>query len=111
MSRCALSNSNRVSATQQRGFTLVEVVIAIALFALIALVGWQLVDQLQTTQVRGEAASQKQSELVAFHSSLMSDLQLLAPRTQGSLINAEEASLSFLTRLASPPKPNSFVTF
>ena len=107
MSRCTLFSSNHAGFNQQRGFTLVEVVIAIALFALIALVGWQLVDQLQTTQIRGEAASQKQSELVAFHSSLMSDLQLLAPRVQGALINAEEGSLSFLFRLASPPKLNS----
>ena len=64
---------------KQHGFTLIEVLVAIAIFAVLSAAGWQVFDQLIKNRERNQQHSQQLMLLQTAYSQLLRDIHQIAP--------------------------------
>ncbi len=84
----------------QRGFTLLEIMIALAIFALISILAWQILDGAMRTSTASDEAATKVTALQRAYNLLSRDfyqLQARAPRNDGEVFVQQQDALTLTT--------------
>lgn len=87
-------------AVKQQGFTLLEVMIALTVFAIISALAWQILDGAMSTTAKTDARSAELNQLQRAWNLLERDFSQLQPRVargQAEMFSVTESTLSYTT--------------
>ena len=111
--RCVVMPSVNPSQRWQHGFTLLELLIAMAIFAMLAVVGWQVFDGLNRAKERAQYHADQLSELQYAYLQIQQDMRQVVPYQANNAVKATGAASmstsdtadSDATKTASSAKP------
>lgn len=105
MSAFSISSSAAIAQhkTSQQGFTLIELMIALVIFAMLALVGWQIMDSLTKSRERGYQHQKSLSQLDYAYLQLSQDLAQTSNYVAVPILSATDNNTASVNSIAMTP--------
>lgn len=113
MNRAPRHKVSTRTAEQQLGFTLLELMVALAIFALLAVSGWQVFDGLNRAKERAQTQAQQLTDLQYAYLQIQQDMsQVVAwynPAVSGNIGDTTNPSTQSSQNTTNPVPPSAFM--